>query len=477
VPSGGQEAIVAPTGRFSYSDLLSASRNVSGAIRLSGCAPGSRAALFLPNGFGFAQAFFGALHAGAVAVPFNTAHQGGELESTIRQARPHIIITDKDRSPHINAILQSIQVEIRPSVLILEEVAGNTRGGAEETFEDPDRPALLQYSTGSTGLPKPVVRTVRQLAEEADHFRDAVRIGPQDRILGVVPLFHAHGLGNAMLAALLSGATLVVLEGFNPRDVLTLLTHERITVFPGVPFMFKLLAELRYSKPLDLKPLRLCVSAGAALDPETSRAFFGRFGLHVRQLYGSTETGSVTINLDPDIAGTLESVGKPMPPVEVAVFDDSGSFLKTGETGEIGIRSPAMAVEYEGLAEATKEAFRYGFFFPGDLGWLDAEGRLFLSGRKTFFINVGGYKVDPAEVEEVIGRHPAVKDVVVVGVKAPYGGEIVKAIVVAAGPCARADIGDACAGRLAEYKVPQIVEFREEIPKSPLGKVLRKHLV
>ena len=223
--------------------------------------------------------------------------------------------------------------------------------------------------------------------------------------------------------------------------------------------------------------MRLCFSAGAPLEKEVCKGFHHRYGQYIRQLYGSTETGSVTINLDEDIENTLDSVGRAMPPAEASVFDESDHQVLPGETGAMGIRGPAMAKGYEGLPEQTASSFRNGFFFPGDIGRFDHEGRLYITGRSTFFINVGGNKVDPAEVEQVILANPKIKEVVVVGIKAPYGGEFVKAVVVTKERCEASEIIENCKGCLAEYKVPKIVDFRDEIPKSPLGKVLRKYLV
>lgn len=471
-----REAVVTPKERLTYRSMLSGSRELADGLITAGCDPVSRVAIFLPNGSGFVQAFFGCIRAGVVAVPLNIGHGSEEIVRVIGHARPRVIVTDAQRAPRIRSILDELGPEVPPALLIPGQGEMPT-GSAMAPEEDPDRPALLQYSTGSTGHPKPVIRTVRQLMAEVDHFREAVRPEPGDRVLGVVPLFHAHGLGNAMLAALMNGATLVVLENFNPREVLSVLASERITVFPGVPFMFKLLAEMRHRGAYDLGGLRLCFSAGTPLDPEVSRGFHRRFGRYVRQLYGCTEAGSVTLNLDKEIENTLESVGRPLPSVEVAVFDDSGGVLPSESEGEIGIRSPAMSREYDGMAEATKEAFRYGFFFPGDVGRMDGDGHVYITGRKTFFINVGGNKVDPSEVEKVILRHAGVKEVVVVGIPAPYGGEAVKAIVVTEEAVEPGDIQKGCSGLLADYKIPRVFEFRREIPRSPLGKILRKHLV
>jgi long-chain acyl-CoA synthetase len=475
-----QEAVVAASVRLTYADLFVAAEALSSRLTLHGVRPGDPVALFLPNGTGFVTAFLAILRSGGVAAPLNVHHQQNELTDSLQQTKPRIVLTDPERFSKIAPILEVPRGVNGPSssprLLCLDPEESFPPITTPPVAPHPDRPALYQYSTGSTGRPKPVIRTQGQLIAEVDHFTRAVSVTPQDRILAVVPLFHAHGIGNTLLAALMNGATMVILESFSPRGVLSALQNEQVTIYPGVPFMFKLLTETKIREAAHLKTLRLCFSAGAPLSPEVGRDFHRQFGVPVRQLYGSTETGSVTLNLDADIEATCESVGRAMSPAEVAIFDESGARLPVGQTGEIGIRSPAMTGEYPGLPDATAASFRNGFFFPGDVGHLDAEGRLYVTGRVTFFINVGGQKVDPAEVERVIATHPKVREVVVLGVSDPGGQERIKAAIVPHAPCGPSEILDFCQGKLADYKLPRIITFYNEIPKSPLGKVLRKHL-
>jgi long-chain acyl-CoA synthetase len=214
------------------------------------------------------------------------------------------------------------------------------------------------------------------------------------------------------------------------------------------------------SRDADLSSLRLCFSAGTALPRAVFDAFGERFGVPVRQHYGCTEAGSLTANLDADPEAGFETVGKPMGPVEIRIIE-----------GEVAVRSPALTSGYSGMEELNREAFRDGFFLTGDLGYLDEEGRLTLTGRKKLLIEVGGYKVDPIEVQDVIEAHPEIREAVVVG------DDIVKAVVVSDDHLGEGDVIGYCQERLANYKVPRIVEFRDEIPRSPLGKVLRKYLV
>jgi long-chain acyl-CoA synthetase len=327
-----------------------------------------------------------------------------------------------------------------------------------------------------------MVRTAAQLAAEADAFYDTVGVTEHDVILGLVALFHSHGLGNALLASVRSGAALVLLPSFQRDAVLAAIERERVSVFPTVPFIGQTLAETRRAERAETGSLRLCFTAGAPLARETFDLWGARFGIPLRQLYGCSEAGSVTINLDDDVDATAASVGRPMKGIELAVVRPDGEPCAPGESGEVSFASPAATTRYEGLdPEANAASFVGGWFRTGDLGHLDAGGNLHVTGRTKLFISTSGYKVDPFEVEDVLRRHPLVADVVVVGAAGSAGDQVVKAVVVprdgADERALRTDLLALCRAELAVHKVPRVVEFRDEIPKSPLGKILRKYLV
>ena len=342
----------------------------------------------------------------------------------------------------------------------------------------PDDPAVFQYSSGSTGRPKRVPRTHRHLRAEADGYAAAIGLTAEDKIFCTISLFHTYGMGCCLLAAVRSGATLVLFDDPNPfvlqrGRALALIERERATVFPGVPFTFRMLAEAPESA--DLSSLRQCFSAAAALPRSTFRAFHERFGVPVRELYGCTEAGCVTVNVDDDADGTVGSVGTPIEGVELRIADEAGEPVEEGRIGEVLIRSAAMASGYADAGELNADAFRDGWFRSGDRGRLDTHGRLFLTGRTKLLIDVRGDKVDPIEVEDVLAVHPKVAEVVVVGVDGEVAGEQrVKAVVVPGGDCQERELIRYCRERLADYKVPSSVEFREEIPTGPGGKVLRE---
>jgi long-chain acyl-CoA synthetase len=208
-----------------------------------------------------------------------------------------------------------------------------------------------------------------------------------------------------------------------------------------------------------------------------ARRFRAKYGVVVRQMYGATECSCATMNLEGDPEVLAESAGRPLPGVDVAVLREDGSRAISGEEGEIAVRGPAVAPRYEDLPEATASAFRDGWFRSGDLGRLDAGGHLWITGRIKLMINAAGNKVDPLEVERVLCEHPAIQEAAVVGVAGLHAVESVKAVIVARAPLAEREIREHCRARLADYKVPRIIEFVEALPRSPTGKLLRKDLI
>ena len=337
--------------------------------------------------------------------------------------------------------------------------------------------AIVQYTSGTTGVPKCTARSHRNLAWEMKDFNLTTGVATDDRVLCTIPLYHAHGLVNAFLAAIYAGATLVLLEEFNRAAVVELLARERITIFPAVPLMFDLLSRRVMGQSRPGNSLRLVFSAGAALSSAVAREFREAFGVYVRQLYGTTEVGSAAINLDLNLQTTLDSVGLPMKNVRIEILQEDGSAVAQGEVGEVAIQSPATPDGYLRQPEATQQRFRHGFFWPGDVGRKDERGYLYIQGRAAWLVSSAGRKVDPMEVEAVIATFPKVREVVVVGVPGYLGEQTVKAVIVAKEACQEQEIVAFCQERLADFKIPRLVEFVDEIPRNAYGKILRKNLI
>ncbi|MEA2332442.1 MAG: long-chain acyl-CoA synthetase [Thermoleophilaceae bacterium] len=474
--SADRVALVYGEERVTYADLADQVERLAGALAARGIGPGDPVAILLPNVPAFATAFLGVLRSGAVVVPLNPQFKEAELEFHFRECGVRAVITDADGIDSC----RSVAARLSDPPELYDSLPEGEPAGPPPT-PGPDDHAVFQYSSGSTGRPKRVPRTHGQLRAEADSYVAATGMSAEDTLFCTIPLFHTYGMGCCLLAAVRSGATLVLFEDPNPfvlqrGRALALLEREGVTLFPAVPFTFRLLAEA--VEEADLSGLRLCFSAAAALPRSTFDAFHGRFGVPVRQLYGCTEAGAVTVNTDDDPYATAASAGRPIDGVELRVVDAAGEPLEHGRIGEILIRSAAMTAGYGDAEELNREAFRDGWFRSGDRGRVDEEGRLFITGRKKLLIDVRGDKVDPIEVEDVLAVHPKVEEVVVVGVDSGVPGEeLVKAVVVPAGDCQERELIRYCRERLADYKVPSRVEFREEMPVGTGGKVLRKYLI
>ncbi|MBD6620276.1 long-chain fatty acid--CoA ligase [Komarekiella sp. 'clone 1'] len=480
--------------RISYQELYANIKNLSTYLKTIGIAQGDCIALVLPNSPEFAIAFYATAKLNAIVLPINPLLKEEELSFYIIDSNPSAIITNSDGADISRKIISKIDKKIEliilnDTCLLTKEVDNSIIIESTSTFKDD---VLYQYSSGSTGRPKRVCRTQNNLYNEVINFTETTNISPADNILCIVPLYHAHGLGNCLLAAIHNGATLVILEQvshqgktievpfvFRRSRVLELIDKEKITILPAVPYIFNTLAETPDDTQVDVSTLKLCFSAGNFLSKDIFDKFLQRFGIPVRQLYGCTEAGSIAINLDTNLKNTYSSVGCPLKNIDIKIIDDAAKELPTGSIGELVIKSQALTRGYCNNPELNQQVFQDGSFFTGDLGKKDEVGRIYITGRKQIFIDTGGYKVDPLEIENILTTHNQVKEAVVVGIKGLFAGEIIKAVIVPQNQniCDEKCILSYCKDRLADFKVPKIIEFRDEIPKSPLGKVLRKNLI
>lgn len=435
-----------------------AARVARAATRLAeaGVGGGDRVALWLVNSIGFVEAFLGVLACGAEAQVLAPIAPAAEVRRTLADGTVRALVGPRQAAETASADMAALVSG--PAGLTIAR-ARRGAGGAPRVPR-PGDPAFVAHSSGTTGHPQLVVRTQENLWWEAEHIADTTRIGPDDSILGIVPLSHSYGLGNALLASLRTGARLVLRPRFLRRQTLDLLMQRAITVFPTVPFMARMLVATDRRRHWDLSALRLCISAGAPLTRDVYDAFAARFGVAVRQLYGLTEAGDVALNMAPVAEIDPASVGRPIGTVRVTIEDAAGAEVAPGESGEIVVRSASA------VGGATRPLRTH------DLGHLNARGDLVITGRTSLFINSAGNKVNPAEVEAALRIHPAVADVAVFGVPAPHGDQYVAAVVVTRAPTTADALRVHCGALLASYKVPRLVTFRDALPRSPLGKVL-----
>ncbi|WFE60208.1 AMP-binding protein [Micromonospora sp. WMMD712] len=498
VPAG--DAIVYQDRRITYDELYRSVRAGADGLRLHGVGPGDTVLLALTNCPEFVTVYFATalLHAKVYAIDPNAAEP--ELRRCIRDAEPVLVVTHAMRAGTFQRLLAE-RADLRSRIAVV----GGERGGhllvadlfttTNAASSGPADPYpgewSVTYSSGSTGAPKRICRTQRNQVAEADNITRTAGIGPQDRMLCVVPLFHALGQFCCMIVAARAGATLVLLEQTGPPGqegdrqlvlgsridrVLEMIEKHGVTVMPAVPYIYELLADVDERHPADVSTVRLFLSGGNFLPTATAERFLRRYGKPIRQTYGSSEAGSVAWDCRDPRHATAGSVGHVLDGVEVRLVDGDRQPLPPGSVGEVAVRGPSVMTGYDGRPDLTEEVLADGFYHTGDLGTLDEDGRLYITGRLNLLIDTGGRKVNPLEVEAVLVEHERVREAVVTGVGTRGGDEILVAVVVADGPVDADTLLDFCRGRLTDYKVPHRLVFRDALPRSPLGKVLRRNL-
>lgn len=489
-------AVVWQDRRYTYQEISNAAEELSAKISQSGINPGDTVALLVPNS---AQFVIGALAIWAnraVILPLNTAYTQEEVSCYLENSNAQLVIFIETAEQLIPASLEKrILVDCSASELGGSEIGSSISNHSlsnnnisnnstsnsgdssrAQTEAQGDANSIIMFSSGSTGTPKQVARTQANIKAEVLAAKTTLNLSPSDTIFCCVPLFHAHGFGNCFLAAIMNGGTLVINHGeFNARKAAKRIAEYGVTIFPSVPFICKILGMTPFKTAPDFSKLRLIYTAGAPLDEEIYNSIKERFALSLGQLYGSTETGAAAINTL-STAENWRTVGNPLDGTTIKLLSDDGSSAKGQDPGEVVIYSKAAAAHYEGLQELSDETFIEGGYHTGDLGVMDHQGNLSIVGRKKLMINVAGNKVDPADIERIVQQIPGVTEVVALGKPDKLYGEAVKVAITSDGSVTQEMVSNHCAAHLVEYKTPKIIEFVDEIPKSPLGKVLRKYL-
>jgi malonyl-CoA/methylmalonyl-CoA synthetase len=444
---------------LSASELEERTRAV--ALRLLGCGlePGERFVLSGPTSAALVVAYVGALRAGLVVVPINATYTESEVSRIVRDARPAAAVVSDSR-------LAGWVANASERPIPVTDLDVGLRGSCSASDVDgagADDPALLIYTSGTTGQPKGVPLTHGNLLASATAVNLAWRWEPEDRLLLALPLFHVHGLGVGLNGSLCAGAAVALTAKFDPGEVADR-AEQGATLYFGVPTMYERLVQSGQADRL--RALRLLVSGSAPLAPALAAELARRTGQVPLERYGMTETVMLTSNPydGPRKPGT---VGLPLPGVHVRLSD----------AGEVEVRGPNVIAGYYERPDADAEAFTPdGWFRTGDVGERDEDGYLRLVGRSKELIITGGYNVYPREVEEVLGAHPDVREVAVIGRPSDRWGEEVTAVVVAERPVDGERLREYAAGRLAPYKVPKRVEFADQLPRNAMGKVVRADL-
>jgi len=443
---------------------------------------GDAVGIVIPNGLELLIAFFGALQAGAAAMPINPDLTPEEIDFALEDSQATLVITTPASAPRIAAchVLPDRRAVLSFDAAAGTSVQGPGGGVAASVDVTPDLNALLLYTSGTTSRPKGVPLTHANLVASARNVAASYALQPGETTVCVMPLFHVHGLVASVFATMVAGGTVVVPARFSASQFWSLVRQYNAAWYTAVPTIHTILlnsADEHLGGPVP--PLRFVRSCSSALPPSTQAAFEQRFNVPILQAYGMTEAShQMATNPLPPRERRMNSVGLPSG-IEVMILDDAGNELPRGQTGEVSIRGRNVTKGYLRNPEATAAAFTNGWFRTGDSGALDADGYIFLHGRIKELINRGGEKISPLEVDDVLLRHPAVREAVTVGVAHPIYGEEVEAIV-ALHPGQSADAAALtahCKEHLAPFKVPKGFRFVESIPRSATGKIQRRRLV
>jgi len=498
--------------RISYAALHDLVNRFAAGLQRLGVRHGTPVSLHLPNSPQFVIAYYAILKAGGIVVPHNPLYTEREVAQQLADAGVQVAVTLDMMLPQVapaarrsgvrHLVVTGIQDYMPLHLRLLYPIKAKREGhwvsvpaapdahrfstlleSGEPAAVDisPDDPALYQYTGGTTGLPKAAVLTHRNLVANALQAAawNAATSGPGDRAMAVLPFFHIYGMTAVLNFAIWSGLGVVLVPRFDPAMVLKAAHRARPVVFHGVPTMYMTLLNRPDLARYDLRSIKSCISGAMGLPLEVQRSWESATGGRLVEGYGLTEASPIT-HCTPVLGHRRPgSIGVPFPDTDARIVDpETGRTLPIGEVGELAVRGPQVMRGYLNRLEETATALREGWLFTGDMARMDADGFFYIVDRKKEMINVGGLKVYPREVEEVLYTHPAVREAAAIGVPDPMKGETVKAFVALKRDASATpeELIAFCRERLAPYKTPRAMEIRDSLPKTLIGKILRRAL-
>ncbi len=469
--SPGRVAVVDDQRAWRGIDLYVGALHLARAIKQTTDAP--HVGILLPTSGLFPMAMTAAWMLGRTIVPLNYLLKPQELEYIIDDAEIDAVVTVKPMVAFVGGLPEALK-QIRLDDMRFKGIPPwrPVRSRNDEHL------AVLLYTSGTSGRPKGVMLSTRNLASNVRQCVEWVGFARDDVLLGVLPQFHSFGLTVLTLLPLAIGCKVVFTARFAPRKILTLLRDHRPTALIAIPSMFNALLHARSAEADDFSSLRFVVSGGEPLPAAVFDGFRERFDVTINEGYGLTETGPVA-NLCRPQDHKFKSVGRAIPEVEEKIIGPDGQQLGVNEDGEVLIRGPNVMRGYFKLPEQTDAVFdKDGFFRTGDMGRLDEDGHLFITGRIKEMLIIGGENVFPIEIEEVLNTHPSVHDSAVIGVQDPSRGEIPLAFIELAEDQTFDETGlrSYCRERLAQFKVPRDIRVLASLPRNPTGKIQRREL-
>jgi long-chain acyl-CoA synthetase len=489
----GKVALILDDMKLRYAEVNGAANKIANGLVKLGVGPGDKVALMLPNTPHFVLCYYAILKVGATVVPLNVLFKRHEVEYHLEDSDAVALIAWEgfleeaaegyrkvEACRHlIVAQAPASTAELPAGALALNALLSDN-SPAFDTFQtQPDDTAVILYTSGTTGRPKGAELTHFNMFFNAMCGAEKVLKTESDEIgLAVLPLFHSFGQSCVMNTLLYAGATISLLPRFEPQKALEVMERDHVTFFAGVPTMYFYLLNFPDSSKYDLSALRRCCSGGSAMPVEVMHAFNQKYNVTILEGYGLSETSPVASFNMPDRPPKPGSIGVPIWGIEMRCVDAEGQAVATDELGEVVIRGHNVMKGYYKRPDATAQSIKEGWFYTGDIAYKDEEGFFFIKDRVKDMIIRGGFNVYPREIEEVLYGHPAVAEAAVIGVYDQALGEEIKAVV-ALKPGQSSDeqaIIDYCKERLAAYKYPRSVEFRETLPKTATGKILKREL-
>ena len=482
-------AIVFGGRTLDYAAFDSLSDRFAAALAAQGIQKGDRVGLYCVNSDAFAIAYFGIVKAGAVVVPINLLLNPKEIAFILSDAGAKALVYHEAFATAVQSLKSNVQslefaicagdVKASGADLSFRDFLMTSQPAPQIQFDPVTDLAAIIYTSGTTGHPKGAMLTHRNLASNTASVMSALQLKPgEDVLLVVLPMFHAFAATASMLTPLLNGCTIIPMPRFEPETAAKIIEAEKVTHFMGVPSMYTVFLHLPDEYVPKFRPLKYAISGGAAMPVEVMRKFEARFGKLIYEGDGPTECSPVTC-VNP-IGGLRKpaSVGKPVPSVEMKIMDEQGRELPHGQIGEICVRGPNVMKGYWNLPKETAEAFFGEWFRTGDLGTEDDDGYFCIVDRKKDMIIVNGMNVYPRMVEEVLYKHPAIREAAVIGEPDELHGEIPVACIALrdGAKLTAAEVRAFCRDNLGRHEVPKKVFFMPELPKNAAGKIMKREL-
>lgn len=467
---------------ISYEQITQKVKEKAVGLRKYGIKNNDHVGLMMANKPEYAIAYFALLSLGATVIPINPLFKENEITYILNDSEAVALIVDEigvaevtKSKGNLSTVDTFICLQPTEDYISWNEVSGEVADFFMEPKNKDDNAQII-YTSGTTGKPKGALITHGNMAWMTDTGSNMLELTEEDRILVVLPLFHAYAKLQGLLNAIYKGCTIYLEERFLPDVILKKISDYNITIFLGVPTMYTMFINLPQIKELDFSHLRTAGCGGATLPLEILEKVNAAMGVDIGEGYGQTESTVMISCFPPNSEKVHGSVGLPLPGMELKIVDPNGKEVPTGEVGEIIFRGPNAMKGYYKKEYETRETIKDGWVYTGDLGKQDERGLLYIVDRKKDMIIRGGYNVYPREVEEVLYTHPQIVECAVLGESDPTFGEEVAAYIVVREETTAENITEYCKERLAHYKVPRKIYFLEALPKNATGKILKAPL-